>query len=440
MLVMCSQGADARRVILMIGDGMGYKHVEITRNYLGRSTAMETLPVKYGVSTYEYGGSYSSSQAWSNFNYVKSGATDSASAATALSCGVKTDNGNIATDHNDVHRLETLAEFARARGLASGVVSTVPFSHATPAAFAAHNNSRNNYTAIAREMITGYGDGTGARGNTPTVEVIIGGGHPTWAGGYIGTSEYNALKNGTTGQGWTFVERKSGVSGSTSLANAASASTKLFGLYGGSGGNIEYRNANGAGHNPENPTLADMSLAALTVLDRCASGFFLMIEGGAIDWASHNNNINQTIGEVIGFDQAVEAVMGWVDAIDPTWADTLLIVTADHETGYITRAAGVFPNVPLANPGAGVLPTAGTHFAWNSTGHTNSLVPLYAKGVGSNLFADYATMWDPGYATYYLDNTHINSVIKNVIPEPQSLAVLALGLAALWTTRKKPHR
>ena len=53
MLVMCSQGADARRVILMIGDGMGYKHVEITRNYLGRSTAMETLPVKYGVSTYE---------------------------------------------------------------------------------------------------------------------------------------------------------------------------------------------------------------------------------------------------------------------------------------------------------------------------------------------------------------------------------------------------
>ncbi|MGB9619986.1 MAG: alkaline phosphatase [Armatimonadota bacterium] len=439
LLASCT-GAHARRVILMIGDGMGYKHIEVTRNYVGSPLAMESLPVRYGVSTYEYGGSYSSAQAWSNFNYVKSGATDSASAATAMSCGVKTDNGNIATDHNDINRLETLSEYARARSHTSGVVSTVPFSHATPAAFAAHNNSRNNYTAIAREMITTYGDGTGARGNTPTVQVIIGGGHPTWASGYIATSEYNALKNGTTGQGWTFVERRSGVSGSVSLANAALNATKLFGLYGGSGGNIEYRNANGAGHNPENPTLAEMSLAALTVLDRCTDGFFLMIEGGAIDWASHNNNINQTIGEVIGFDQAVAAVMGWVNATDPGWTDTLLIVTADHETGYITRAAGVFPNVPLANPGAGVLPVAGTHFAWNSTGHTNSLVPLFARGVGSNLFAGYATMWDPGYATHYLDNTDINAVIKQVIPEPGTLGAVSLGLAALCLTRARPRR
>ncbi|MDH7601723.1 MAG: alkaline phosphatase, partial [Armatimonadota bacterium] len=368
----------------------------------------------------------------SNFNYVKSGATDSASAATALSCGVKTDNGNIATSHNDVDRLQTMTEYARSLGLASGVVSTVPFSHATPAAFAAHNNHRDNYTAIAREMITSYGDGKGARGDTPTIDVIIGGGHPTWASGYIGSAEYSALKNGTTGQGWTFVERRTGTNGAVSLANAAAGASKLFGLYGGAGGNIEYRNADGSGANPENPTLADMSLAAMQVLDRNPKGFFLMIEGGAIDWASHANNINQTIGEMIGFDQAVAAVANWVNQVDPEWRDTLLIVTGDHETGYITRASGVFPNVLLASPGAGILPTPGVHFAWNSTGHTNSLVPVYAKGVGAHLFSNFAVKWDPGYSVYYLDNTEINTIMKlAIVPEPTGLPAFIVGLSCL---------
>ena len=78
---------------------------------------------------------------------------------------------------------------------------------------------------------------------------------------------------------------------------------------------------------------------------------FLMIEGGAIDWAGHNNNINQMIGEVIDFDNAVGSVMNWVNAVDPTWMDTLLVVTADHETGYLTKGSGVFPNVALGSPG-----------------------------------------------------------------------------------------
>ena len=256
----------AKRVIVMIGDGMGFKHIEATRNYVGSTLTMESLPVKLGSTTFEWGGSYNSSLAWSSFTYVKSGATDSASAATAISTGVKTDNGNIAVDHLDLHRLTTMTEYARTYGKSSGVVSSVPFSHATPASFAAHNNSRDNYGAIAREMITSFGDGTGARGNTPTVDVVIGGGHLSYQTGYINSAEYYALKNGTTGQGWSFVERKTGVNGSTSLANAASTSSKLFGLYGGSGGNMPYRLANGSGRNIENPTLSDMSLAALTVL------------------------------------------------------------------------------------------------------------------------------------------------------------------------------
>ena len=426
IIILCQVPAFAvKRVILMIGDGMGFKHVEATHNYLGRQLAMEQLPVKYACTTYEYGGSYNSAQAWSNFSYLSGGATDSASAATALSCGIKVDDGNIATTHSDVDRLFTMSEYARMNAKSSGVVSTVPFCHATPACFASHNNDRNNYTQIAREMITTYGDGSGSRGNTPTVQVVIGGGHPTYAANFIGSAEYTALKNGTTGQGWTFVERATGVNGNTSLLNAASTATKLFGLYGASGGNMPYRNANGSGVDTENPSLATMSTAALTVLNRDPDGFFLMIEGGAIDWAAHSNNMNQMIGEVIGFDDAIDAVVDWIDATDPTWSDTLLIVTADHETGYLTRASGILPNVPLANPGTGVVPTAGTHFAWNSGGHSNSLVPFFAKGAGSQLFSEYATVYDSGYATNYFDNTKIAEVMRRTSADAFHFTVTA---------------
>ena len=421
--VLAGPAQAAKRVILMVGDGMGFKHVEMTHNYVGSQLAMEQLPVTYAVSTWEHGGGYDPSQAWSIFNYVTNASTDSASAATALSCGLKANDGNVATDNADANRLVAMSEYARMNAKSSGVVSTVPFSHATPACFASHNNSRNNYAAIAREMITTLGDGTGSRGNTPTVQVVIAGGHPTWASGFIGTNEYSALVNATTGQGWSFVQRRTGVNGNTSLTNAASA-TKLFGLYGGAGGNLEYRLANGSGANAENPTLAVMSTSALTVLDRDPDGFFVMIEGGSIDWAAHASNANQTIGETRGFDEAVAAVVAWVNATDSDWSDTLLIVTADHETGYITRASGQFANVALANPGTGVVPTAGTHFAWNSTGHSNSLVPLYAKGAGSEMLADYATMTDTVRGAY-LDNTKIAEVLHRAVADQFHFTVTA---------------
>lgn len=424
ILVICQAPSLAvKRVIVMIGDGMGFKHVEITRNYLGYPLTMETLPVKYGCATFEYGGGYDPGQAWSNFNYVASGATDSASAATALDTGVKVNYGNINTNNGDVERLLSMPEYVRLIGKSAGVVSTVPVSHATPAGFAAHNNDRGNYSAIAREMITSYGDGAGARGNTPTLQCVIGGGHPTWDGTFVGATEYNQLVAGTTGQGWTFNQRVAGANGNTSLTNAAATATKLFALYGGLGGNMPYRLANGSGYNSECPTLAVMSNAALTVLNKDNDGFFLMIEGGAIDWASHANAINETIGEVIDFDNAVAAVTAWVDANDPTWADTLLIVTADHETGYITRGAGQFPNVALANPGAGVLPTPGVHFAWNSAGHTNSLVPLYAKGAGSSMLTVYTTLHDPGYNINYLDNTRVCEVMRKACADSYRFTV-----------------
>lgn len=406
----------AKNVIIMIGDGMGFKHVEATRNYLGTTLVMESFPVKLAASTYMYGGSYNKKTAAKSFGYLNNGATDSAAAATALATGTKANSGNICTDNGDVNRLTNLTEYARTFNKATSVITMVPFSHATPAGFAAHNNDRGYTGAIAREMITTYGDGPGARGDTPTVDVIIGGGHPDYYGGYIDTAEYNALVNGTTGQGWTFVERETGVNGGTAIINASQSATKLFGLFGGSeGGDMPFRLADNSGQSSECPTLTQMAQAAINVLSDDPDGFLLMIEGGAIDHGSHNNNIDQMIGETIGFNEAVSAVVAWIDANDPTWTDTLLIVTADHETGYLSKGSGVKVNVALGNPGAGILPTSGVHYYWNSGGHTNSLVPVYAKGSGSELLTSYATSHDTLFNIDYLDNTNIFQTLYSAI-------------------------
>ena len=165
----------------------------------------------------------------------KEPATDSASAATAIATGYKTDDGNLAWLPGDPDNgsLTTIAETLRKlKGFAISVVSTVPFSHATPAGFVSHNKSRNNYAAIANEIIY-----------RTVPEVVVAGGNSTYQTGYIAPADQAALKAGQTA--YTYVERETGVDGATSLATTASgvslaAGGKLFGLYGGAGGNVEY--------------------------------------------------------------------------------------------------------------------------------------------------------------------------------------------------------
>lgn len=148
---------------------------------------------------------------------------------------MKTDDGNIAWAPGDPANgaLTTIAELLRKeKGFSIGVVSTGPFTHATPAAHVSHNKSRNNYTDIANEII-----------RTIQPEVVIGGGYPG-AGGtgkynYIGKEEYDLLKNPDPASPYRFVEREPGVDGSVSVLeaahDAAEQGKKLFGLFGGSG-------------------------------------------------------------------------------------------------------------------------------------------------------------------------------------------------------------
>ncbi|MEW6570086.1 MAG: alkaline phosphatase [Nitrospirota bacterium] len=257
--------------------------------------------------------------------------------------------------------------------------------------------------------------------------------------GYVNDAIRNKLKSesGDTGKHF-LVERKAGVDGGNALLAAANSQsvTKLAGLF-----DHVYHTADDSDYSPENPTLAESTIAALTVLNKNPDGFILIVEGGAIDWAGHANNMDQMIGEMIDFNEAVQAVIDWVNDSNngSGWNNTLVIVTGDHETGYLTGGWGVFPDWPLGDvnnstltlekivsnsggqraswedDGDSIIESGETvYWVWNSSGHTNSLIPLYARGVGEELFENYATNYDSVRGAY-LDNTHVFFVMDSVI-------------------------
>ena len=380
---------------------------------------------------------YGAKRKLSNTDKGAIAATDSASAATALATGFKTDDGNLAwrTGDKPDGSLKTIAEMLRAqKGGAIGVVTTVPFSHATPAAFVSHNVSRNHYQAIAREIVT-----------KTQPDVVIGAGHPDFTSAirkpdytYIGAPVYDALKKSDK---YVLAERRTGIDGGQSLlaaaGEAARAGRKLFGLYGGHEGNFEYAVPSGDGSSAvargsiENPTLADASTAALTVLSRNPNGFFLMIEQGNIDWANHANHYRNLIGSMSDLDRAVRAVEAYVDrpGDDIDWSNTVLIVTTDHANSFMridpSKKLGK-GRLPLqqsrpqgsAYLGAYMYPNREITYGpdGNGTGsHFNEPVTLYAKGPEPvlALFRSWEGAWYPG--TTLIDNTQVFRVMMTAL-------------------------
>ncbi|HEX5643785.1 MAG TPA: alkaline phosphatase [Thermoleophilia bacterium] len=153
-----------------------------------------------------------------------------------------------------------------------------------------------------------------------------------------------------------------------------------------------------------------MTKSALNVLDANRKGFFLMIEGGAVDWAGHANQPGRAIEEQIDFNKAVEAVVRWVQR-NSDWDETLVIVTGDHETGCLWGPGSGVPGgngtwTPLVNNGEDVTPGMQS----NSGDHTNSLIPFFARGEGAADLRAAAMKADP-IRGKYLDNTDIAKVI-----------------------------
>jgi len=416
----------AKNIVVMIADGWAFDRVTATSYYqYGRldRQVYNRFPFRFGMSTYMAyqqgrcdGWGYNPVLAWTDFKYVRKCATDSAAAATAMSTGVKTYGGAIGVDSNGQPLLHAI-ELAEQKGKATGVVTSVEWSHATPAAFVAHNVRRSNYEGIAWEMI-----------HESAVDVIMGCGHP-WFGysgesltspntfQYVGgAATWDTLAAGTAGgdadgdgvdDPWTLIE----ASGEFQALMNGPTPTRVLGtaevyqtLQQGRAGN-RFADPYVVPLIDTVPTLEEMTRAAINVLDDDSDGFFLMVEGGAIDWASHSNQSGRMIEEHIDFDNAVDAVVDWVQA-NSDWGETLLIVTGDHETGYLTGPGSDPTWEPIVNNGAGNLPG----IEWHSGSHTNSLVPLAAKGDSARAFRWLADEFDP-VRGLYVDNTELGQVL-----------------------------
>ncbi len=381
---------------------------------------------------------YDPARRWLSFDATFRELTDSAAAATALFTGAKTLNGRIAI-RPDGREVMSIAEIADRVGKATGTVTSVTTSHATPAPFGAKDASRGAYDEIFRQMATGH------------LDVIMGAGHPLFdndgkpvqpkddkAYQYVGGPKmWEAIRSPAGLNGFAFIDARADFA---RLAAGGDAPAKLIGVprvaetlqanrAGGTAGPAE------APANPDVPDLPTMALAAINVLDADRDGFVLMIEGGAVDWVNHANNGGRMIQEHADFNRAVNAVVDWVEK-NSNWNETLLIVTADHETGAIW-GPGVWTDadgdkrfgagdgfagftVPVNN-GQGRMP--GLSYA--SGNHTNELVPLWAIGAGAERFRDFtnrdvkaAELWSAAFGGWdgsYVDNTTVFTVMHEAL-------------------------
>jgi alkaline phosphatase len=305
--------------------------------------------------------------------------TDSAASATSLCAGVKTYNVSINVDPQG-RKVPTVAHDLQGKGFAIGVVTSVPISHATPACVYAHNVSRDDFQDLTRDLV-GLASVAHRNRPLPGVDVLLGAG---WGESveedrkqganfvpgnkYISGEDLQRIDVAHGGR-YVVVERQAGQGGRESLAQAASAAARdkrrLFGFFGAKTGHLPFATADGQFdptigvrrlaevYSPqdvaENPTLADMSRAALTVLSGNKTGFWLMIEAGDVDWANHDDNLDNSVGAVLSGDAAFRAVVEWVDE-HRAWDETAVIVTADH--GHYLHisepAALVCPEMPAS--------------------------------------------------------------------------------------------
>ncbi len=311
---------EIRNIIFMIGDGMGVAAV---------NAAITASPTALNFQRFQHTGFCTT---FSLSDYI----TDSAAGGTALATGSKTRNGVLGQDTLG-NKFKTILEIAEENGLATGLVATSSITHATPAAFIAHIAGRNSYEDIALEFLK------------TDIDVFIGGG----INNFFRRADGQNLLDSLTARGYQV---------DTTLESILSANTlKLAGL-------------TAPFHNPyrldgRGDMLPLASQKAIDILSQNPKGFFLMIEGSQIDWAGHGNLQANLIDETLDFDKAVGLALDFAQKD----GHTLVVVTADHETGGVTITGGD------VNKHETVL-------TFSTGDHTAVMVPVFAFGPGSENF------------------------------------------------------
>ena len=309
-----------RNVILMIGDGMGLYHQYAAYTANRGSLAIERCQYVGLVKTFPANG------------YT----TDSAASGTAIACGEKTDNGMLGV-RPDGSRLKSMLEYAADDGRATGMAVTCELTHATPAAFVAHVSGRSENENIAMAF------------TQSKINVAIGGGRKYFENRADGLNVTDMMKAKGFSVAYTMDEVKAAQEGNL-LALLADITPDRY---------------------PERGEMLPEAVStAISILNRNEKGFFLMVEGSQIDWGAHAGDQEYTLNETLDFDRAVKAAFDFAERD----GQTLVIVTADHETGGMTITRG--------NLQTGELTTA-----YSTTGHTGVPVPVYTFGPGAEMFS-----------------------------------------------------
>jgi alkaline phosphatase len=313
-----SAGARPKNILFFLGDGMGINTLTAARIYAvgeeGQLT-LDTLPESAFVKTY------------SNDAQV----TDSAASMTAYMTGVKANNGVISMA--GATAAVTLAELAKRRGMAAGLVTTTRVTDATPAATYAHVPKRELESDIAAALVpggAGYNAALGAHG----LDVVLGGG----VNAFVGKGQ-GGLR--TDGRDLLAELRAKGYRMPSTAAELKtldeSAGRPVIGLF------ARHNMSFSAVRNAEKePSLQEMTSKAIGILSKNPNGFFLMVEGGLIDLALHSTNAKRALQETVAFDQALKSAIAQMQAIDPGLKNTLIVATADHDhtlllNGYAKR-------------------------------------------------------------------------------------------------------
>lgn len=325
-LMIASQNAEytkPKNIIFMIGDGMGRNIVETTREYYVNELYNGTLNIDYVPQV-----------GWQSSYSADAQVTDSAAGGTALSAGYKTSNGTIAMDKFDSSTYQTVLEVAAEKGKSTGIVATKAVTDATPASFTSHVIDRGLQTDIAAQQMQMMMDGD--------LDLVLGGGITYYAVG----ANAEILKEA----------QDEGVSYTTDWVNTVEEDLPLIGLYA-----AEHIYT----YDATMPTVAEMTEFALEKLSKDRDGFFLMVEGSQIDTKAHANSYFDEVKEMYDFDCAIGVALKFV-AMNP---DTVLIITADHETGGLhlpmEKADSIYNN-----------------YFYTTGSHTSIQVPVYAIGYG----------------------------------------------------------
>ena len=321
-----------KNIILLIGDGTGLNQITLSR------MAISGVNSRLYIDQLPYSGI---SLTHSADNII----TDSAAAATAWATGTKTKNKFISVTPNE-KALTSLTEALFEKGFLSGVVATSSITHATPAAFYAHVNNRYKEKKIASQL------------QNSNINIAFGGG-------------LNFFDLSATNDQIKYIYDLD------ELKNINTSSKRIIGLF----------DNDGIRRSPDRPSQQLMTKKALDILAKRSaecSGFFLMTEGSQIDWASHDNDASRMITEFRDFDLSIKYAVEFINTRD----DTLLIVTADHETGGLQILKEDNDLV---------------HIQWGTGSHTGIPVGVFSYGPGAELF------------TGTMDNTEIHTKILEII-------------------------